>query len=374
MIAAAILAALCVACLLAFLWPYLLYPRILALLPRRPVAPSPNGHSASLLFCAYNEAAAMPAKLDNLRALKKRRADLEILAFDDGSSDGTDTLLADAGELLTLVRGAGRSGKAAGMKRLAAQATGDVLVFCDANVVFAPDAVENLLAYYADESVGGVCGTLVYTDATSATADVGARYWSLDEKLRTLESATGNVVGADGSIFSLRRDLYPDFPDSVLDDFTVSMHAVFAGKRLVKAPDALAFEESVAASGEEFRRKVRIGARAWHTHCHLRPKLRRMNRLDRFKYTSRKVMRWFGGAFLLAAAVFGLSAIAVLSVPVALGTLLAGLAGLGIVLATRTGPLAKLGEAFRAVFGTLLGVLRAMRGETFVTWSPATSR
>ena len=41
-------------------------------------------------------------------------------------------------------------------------------------------------------------------------------------------------MGADGSIFAVRRELYPDFPDTVQDDFTVSMSAVFAGRRLVR--------------------------------------------------------------------------------------------------------------------------------------------
>src|SRR3546814_3625470 len=74
--------------LVAVAWPFLFYPLILRLLPtkaERPVAGL--APSASLLFCAYNEAAAMPEKLANLAMLKVRCPALEILAFDDGSSD-----------------------------------------------------------------------------------------------------------------------------------------------------------------------------------------------------------------------------------------------------------------------------------------------
>src|SRR3546814_3351947 len=59
--------------LVAVAWPFLFYPLILRLLPtkaERPVAGL--APSASLLFCAYNEAAAMPEKLANLAMLKVR--------------------------------------------------------------------------------------------------------------------------------------------------------------------------------------------------------------------------------------------------------------------------------------------------------------
>jgi len=378
MIAALILASLAAVSLLLFVWPYLLYPRVLAMLPTRLAANPVTRHAAeravSLLFCAYNESRSLPRKLENLRMLKSRHPDLEILVFDDGSDDGSAQLLGAQSVLLTLVKGGGRSGKAAGMKQLAARARGEILVFTDANVILAEDALDRLKPYYADEDIGGVCGTLRYGEGDSVTAEVGAEYWSLDEKLRSLESATGNVIGADGSIFSIRKALYPEFPDTVLDDFTVSMHAIFGGKRLVKAPDVIAFENSVTERGEEFRRKIRIGARAWHTHGFLRRKLRMMTALDRFKYVSRKMLRWFGGVFLVLAALFGLAALAALSLAAAIvaAVLLVGIVMLA--LKSRSGKLARVGEILVAVFGTQIGVLKAMRGQTFVTWAPAASR
>src|SRR3546814_7441966 len=115
----------------------------------------------------------MPEKLANLAMLKVRCPALEILAFDDGSSDETAALIAARGDLVTLLRGPGRSGKAHGMKLLAARAKGDVLIFTDANVMLDPDAVDNLLARYADPEIGGVLGSLPYMgDGESATASV----------------------------------------------------------------------------------------------------------------------------------------------------------------------------------------------------------
>lgn len=357
-------------------YPYVIYPKMLGKLGTSSVHKDP-GHrcSATLVFCAYNESSAVPEKLQNIRELKARYPDLEVLAFDDGSSDGTYDMLAAHPDLLEVIKGGGRNGKAHGMKLLAARARGDIMVFTDANVLLDLDAIDNLMAWYADPQVGGICGTLRYLGAEdSATASVGGAYWRLEEKLKAEESRSGNVMGADGSIFSLRRALYPDFPDTVLDDLTVSMAAVFAGKRLIKVDDVIAYERLVTESQEEFSRKVRIAARAYHTHLHLRPQLAQMSGQDKFKYGSRKFIRWFGGLFLLAGTVTGvLLSFAItpaLGIFAVLFVLLACLLGWKV----KTGPIGKISEIILALIATLIGVFRAMRGQTVVTWSPAKTR
>ncbi|WP_443970679.1 glycosyltransferase [Sphingobium sp. CR28] len=371
------LAICAVLCGLLLVWPFVIYPLILRMLPVRPVAAGPQlaRLSATLLFCAFNEAASLPAKIVNLRALKARHPELSILAYDDGSSDDTGALLSQASDVLTLVPGPGRTGKAHGMKKMAAMATSDILIFTDANVLLDDDVLDRLLPYYADPDVGGVLGSLRYhgVDA-SASAGIGALYWRLEEHLKDLESRNGNVMGADGSIFSVRRGLYPDFPDDVLDDLTVSMNVVFAGKRLIKANDVIAREAMVADRQDEYRRKIRIAARAWRTHRYLRANLREMSALDRFKYTSRKLVRWFGAVWL------AVGALAILTLawrwnPFAAMSLVAGgmllfLAGLTM----RRGPTAAIVDMFLAYVATAQGIWTAMRGANFTTWQPAKSR
>ena len=372
-----LLIAVMVVAAILLLWPFLFYPAILRCLPVRPLNPGPDQAptSASLLFCAYNEAASVPAKIANLRALKARHPALQVLAFNDGSADETGPLLDQASDIVHVIHGPGRSGKAHGMKLLAAMATGDILIFSDANVLLDEDAIDALLPHYSDPQVGGVLGSLHYGGAqSSASASVGALYWRIEEQLKDLESRTGNVMGADGSIFSIRRSLYPDFPDSVLDDLTVSMAVVFAGKRLIKARDVIAREMMVSRREDEYRRKVRIATRSWHTHQHLRPQLRAMSPLDRFKYTSRKIIRWFGAAWM------GIGALAALALawrisPIAAIALLAAALFLGLLGAMfRRGPIAAIMDLLLAYVATLKGVLRAMRGQTFTIWAPAKSR
>lgn len=364
-----------VVCAIATIYPYVIYPALLRFFPDRPIACADAPFNFSLLFCAYNEAANLPEKLENIRALRARYPSLQVLAFDDGSNDGSFELLSADPDLITVVRGRGRSGKAFGMKTLAKSATGDVLVFTDANVILDVAALDRLRPYYGDPEVGGVCGTLIYEqDRSSPTSKVGALYWRLEEATKALESRTGSVMGADGSIFSIRRSLYPDFPDTVLDDLTVSMSPVFAGKRLVRAPDVVAYERCVTQRREEFARKIRIAARAFHTNLVLFPQLRRMSLVNRFKYTSRKLVRWFGAVPLAVGTLAALVAAASLS-PAAFATLAALIAFVVMLAASASrGPLAAGAEIILAMGATAIGVFKAIRGQTMVTWTPPKSR
>jgi len=359
------------------IYPYLIYPALLRLVPRAPAPdfdPSSKA-SVTLVFCAYNESRSIHEKMANIERLKAKYPDIEVLAYEDGSSDNTLEVLQSRPDLLTVFVGAGRQGKAHGMKKLAAVAQGDVLVFTDANVLLDEAAIPRIRGWFADATVGGLCGTLAYLgDESSTTASVGGAYWRLEEKIKDLESATGNVMGADGSIFAIRRTLYPEFPDTVLDDLTVSMATVFAGTRLIKCNDVIAYERLVTSRKDEFARKVRISARAFHTHLFLRPQLRGMSSLDKFKYTSRKMIRWFGWLFLVLDVVAMLSLCFIVSVWMGLVAVLALV--LGLTVGPRLGfkPLDMILEIALAMIATLLGVVKALRGQTFQTWTPAASR
>jgi cellulose synthase/poly-beta-1,6-N-acetylglucosamine synthase-like glycosyltransferase len=362
-------------CLL-FVYPYLLYPWLLSMRSKRPLARGDAPGDASrfaLLFCAFNERETAREKLENLRKLKLRYPQLEILIYDDGSSDGCDGIYESVPGLVSIIRGGGRLGKAHGMKVLASRTTREFLVFTDANVTLQEDFVDQISKGFEDPEVGGICGHLEYQyQSRTATERVGNRYWALDEKLKMLESSSGNVMGGDGSIFSVRAELYPEFSDTVQDDFTVSMSVVFAGRRLIFEPSVIARERLVSSTSDEYRRKVRIAARAYHTHLAMRSSIRNMRLFDRWKYFSHKILRWYGGVFI---------AVAMLSVALAsfllspwvliLVVVLALVSGLCAFMFTRTRSVL---EILIAVLATTHGVALALRGRTFSTWVPPKSR
>lgn len=365
-------------CFLLFVHPYLIYPLTLRAFRRRALDLDPGkaAPEATLLFSAYNEERALPAKIDNVLAIRGAHPRLEVIAFSDGSTDRTAGILLAEQEAITAVISESRVGKATGMGRMVRAAHGDICIFTDANVILAPEAVDRLLRYFADPAVGGVAGTLQYiNDHASMTARVGGLYWRFEEWLKRAESRSGSIVSADGSIFACRRSLYPRVPAHLLDDMTVSVSLILAGTRLVHAIDVVAFEKNLTSASEELRRKRRIACRALNTHRHLWPMIRAQYKAqDLYKYVSHKLLRWFGFPFLLLAAGFGGAAALIAGqAPFVLGV-----GGIGIVMfalgLAGVPLLSALAEPLLMLAATFLGVVDALRGRTYQTWTPAASR
>jgi hypothetical protein len=223
--------------------------------------------------------------------------------------------------------------------------------------------------------VGAVCGHLFYSvPGGSATARSGSLYWRLEEHIKALESASGSVMGADGSIFAIRRILHQAPPADLIDDMFVSISVLCNGKRIVRAVDARAFEESVSSPAEEFRRKVRIACQAFNVHRALRPSLRSLSLTDRYKYVSHKLLRWFVIYLLAVGSCSFLVGLALVGAPgLAIVLLLGGSLTLMILMRVRHGLLATVGDILRAFIATGIGVWRSLRGDRFQTWSPPTS-
>lgn len=365
-------------CLLLFLHPYLSYSLSLRLLRAVPLARGKvsAAPSATLVFAAFNEQAALPAKIANLRAIRQACPGIEIIAYSDGSSDETVPMLQAAADIVTLIAGSGRAGKAAGMRRMVQQAAGEIVIFTDANVILDPASIAPLLDYFSDPAIGGVAGSLRYINADAgATARAGGWYWRLEESIKQQESRVGSIMGADGSIFALRRALYPRVPADLLDDMTASLSVTLAGYRLIHSTKVIAYEKSATSAGDEFRRKRRIACRAFNTHRYLWPRLTAVyGMLGLYKYVSHKLLRWLGLVPLVLALVWLGAGLAQAGDLPALRLLLAGL-----LLAAAAGHAGVPGFAaawqiVAAITATFLGVTDAMRGRTMQTWTPAASR
>lgn len=378
-LAGGLLCALGALLLLLAAHPFTTYPlslRLLARLRPRPlVTAAPPPQTAALCVCAYNEERVIRAKVENMLALRATMPGLDLLVYVDAATDRTAEILAEYADQIRLVVSPERHGKTYGMNTLVSQTAAEIVVFSDANVSFAADAMPALLAPFADPAVGVVCGHLIYRGPDgNATAETGSFYWRLEERIKALESATGSVMGADGSIFAVRRALHEPPPPDLIDDMYVSLSALCRGARLVRAADALAYEEAVSRPAEELRRKVRIACQAFNVHRALWPRLRGLPPVDCYKYVSHKLLRWLTVYLLAASAASVLAGLVVAGFWGTARVLLAlGVAGSVATMWAPSGPLAALRDILGAFVATGVGVWRSMRGERFQTWNPPAS-
>jgi cellulose synthase/poly-beta-1,6-N-acetylglucosamine synthase-like glycosyltransferase len=243
------------------------YPLLLAawarLRPRPPRTPgfAPGAWpSISIVVCARNEAARLPARVDNLLDLPYdgRR---EIVIVADGADQATRAALAPYAGVLRLIE-VPAGGKPSALNAGVAAATGDVLVFADARQRFDRAALQALVGNLADPAVGGATGELVL-DCESGSGDstiadgVGA-YWKYEKWLRRKEGLIFSTLGATGAIYALRRSLWTPLPvETLLDDVLAPMRAVLKGWRIVFEERALAFDRASPDAAAEARRKRR---------------------------------------------------------------------------------------------------------------------
>lgn len=230
---------------------------------RRSVARAPIAPRVSVVIVAHNEAAAIDAKIENVYALDYPPDRLEVVVASDGSDDGTaERVAAQARRGLHLLA-LPRTGKIPALNAAVARATGEILVFSDANSMYAPDALRELMAPFADPAVGAVGGDQRYLPGGAAhAASFGERlYWSYDRLLKRMQSRSGSMTAATGAIHAIRRALFRPVPLGVSDDFMTSTRAVSAGRRLAFAERAVAYETVAPSEGAEFQRKVRVATR-----------------------------------------------------------------------------------------------------------------
>jgi biofilm PGA synthesis N-glycosyltransferase PgaC len=242
---------------------YVGYPLLLMVwrrLAQRPVHKRYQEPTVSLVIAMHNERKHVRAKMENCFELDYPADRLQVIVSLDAPIDGTDALVREyAVRGVDVVYSPVRSGKAAALNSGVAMATGEVLLFADARQRFDKSAVRELVANFADESVGSVSGALLCLDeeGNEANDTVGA-YWRYEKGLRAMESDIHSVPGASGAIYAIRRERFvPLRPETILDDVVVPMRIVLGGKRAIFDPAARAYDVACQDPKLEYERKTR---------------------------------------------------------------------------------------------------------------------
>ena len=242
---------------------YLGYPALLLVWRRiasRPVKKEYWEPTVTLIIAAHDERQIIEAKLRNCLALDYPRRRLQIIVSLDGPTDGSEFVVWKYVSYgVEMIHSREHAGKAAALNRAIHRATGEIVVFADVRQTFSANAIRELVAGFADETVGAVSGELLLLDEShqEATTDVGM-YWRYEKALRSMESEIHSVAGATGAIYAIRRELYEELPeDTILDDVLTPLRIVLRGKRTVFEPEAKAYDSVACCGRAEYRRKVR---------------------------------------------------------------------------------------------------------------------
>lgn len=251
--------------------------------------------AVTVIIPAYNEAGYLGAKLRNTLQLQYPRHLLRVLVVTDGSTDGSDAL-ARAFPQAEVLHDPVRMGKAAAINKAMQLVNSEVVVLTDANTHLQEDCLLHLVSWYQQPIVGAVSGEKkIAVGAAGGTEEAGeGLYWRYESFLKKNDAAVNTLVGAAGELFSFRSRLFtPLDPDTVLDDFVLSLQICLKGYRVAYSAAAVALETGSASIKEEQRRKIRIAAGGFQAMKKLHALWEgKAHPLLRFQYISHRVLRW----------------------------------------------------------------------------------
>ncbi|MGD0566239.1 MAG: dolichyl-phosphate beta-glucosyltransferase [Candidatus Goldiibacteriota bacterium] len=104
----------------------------------------------SIIIPAYNEEKRLPATLQKISAfIKKKKLKAEIIVVDDGSTDNTSgAALAFKGAKIRVIKNPGNMGKGYSVKNGAMGASGDIILFTDADLSTPIKHLEEFIAFH----------------------------------------------------------------------------------------------------------------------------------------------------------------------------------------------------------------------------------
>jgi cellulose synthase/poly-beta-1,6-N-acetylglucosamine synthase-like glycosyltransferase len=259
----------------------------------------------TILIAAYNEEGHIGPTIENKLSLDYPPDKLEVVVISDESNDKTDEIVSAYKNRVKLIRQQPRAGKTAALNLAVPETKGEILVFSDANSIYAEDALRKIVRNFKDPNVGYVTGKMIYTSPDgSLIGDGCSTYMKYENLIRRWETRIGSIVGVDGGIDAVRRPLYKRMSPDQLPDFVLPLHVVSQGYRVVFEPDALLRESSLKRPADEYKMRVRVSLRAMWALYDMRHLLSfRKERCFAWQLWSHKVLRYLCFIFLISALV-----------------------------------------------------------------------
>ncbi len=209
---------------------------------------------------AYNEEKNIERLLEALSAQNLETVEIcEIIVVSSGSTDGTDAIVrrwSARDRRVRLIRQEERRGKSSAINLFLAEArsSADVFVLESGDTVPHPDCVENMVAPFADQTVGMTGGRPTpIDDPNTFMGFVVHMLWRLHHRLALRTPKLGEMVAFRSFVTSIPSE-------RAVDEASIEAIVAEHGKRLLYAPEAIVYNKGAATVGDFLKQRRRIYA------------------------------------------------------------------------------------------------------------------
>lgn len=286
--------------IILILYPYFGYPFIIFIVSKLKQNKTPKiipnyEPTITVLITAYNEAENVNQKVENTRNLIYNKNKIKQVWVTDGSTDQTNSLLENHTDVKVFYEPK-RQGKINAMNRAIKFIDTDIVIFTDANTLLNNQSIQHIVNCFSNPAVGCVAGEkrIINELKENAAAAGEGIYWQYESFIKKIDAKIGTAVGAAGELFAVRRELFQFVaPNTILDDFEISMRIAMMGYKIDYNPNAYAIEKASVNINEEMKRKIRIAAGSIQSLLRLKKLLNPFYKpFLWFQYLSHKVFRW----------------------------------------------------------------------------------
>jgi len=166
----------------------------------------------AIVMPGFNEEEAIGVSLRSLLALSYPAEKLELIAVNDGSTDGTlaemESVAAESGGRVRVIDFPENRGKRAAMAAGIRATEAEVIVFVDSDSTVEPDALRKLVQPLADRRIGAVCGhaNVLNVRESWLTRMQAVRYFVAFRVVKAAESVFNAVTCCSGCFSAYRRE------------------------------------------------------------------------------------------------------------------------------------------------------------------------
>ena len=227
---------------------------------RKFVTPPEQDIPCSVIVPAYNEAAVIQSCLKSILASDYRA--FEVIVVDDGSKDNTTALAQSISDRRLHIVRKTNGGKASALNHAIGLARAKIVIAIDADTVFLPNTLTQLMRHFQDTKVGAVSGNTrianrhkLLTKLQSLEYVVG---FNLDRRMGDLFDCITVVPGAIGAFrTSVLHEVGGFTYDTLAEDTDLTLSIKERGYRIVYDATAVAYTEAPSTINELLKQRFR---------------------------------------------------------------------------------------------------------------------